>query len=160
MLFVTHIFLGVLLYLLVALTLPINSNWLGFFAYLLGITAPDLDHKNSKAGRSLKPVSWLLNSVFGHRGLVHSILGALLISFLFGLIIQFIGLASNVTIWFFFGFLAHLVGDSLTPNGIAWFYPFSKKKFRSFIRTGSMLEVLFLAIILVGIWKFGLKFIF
>lgn len=160
MLFVTHTFLGVLLYLIAVLVFPVNWSVLGFTAFFLGVSAPDLDHKNSKAGRLLKPVSWLLHTVFGHRGLIHSLLGALFLSFVFGFLIQFVGLSSRLTGWFFFGFLAHLVGDSLTPSGIKWFYPFSKKRFRSFIRTGSMIEVLFLALVLIGVWKVGLKLIF
>lgn len=155
MLFATHLFIGLLLYVLLVLTTPASFAFSSIAAFFLGVVAPDLDHPKSKPGRVVKPVSVLINMLFGHRGITHSIFGALLFSFAFGYLIQFANLSNSLVYWFFAGFLAHLIGDSLTPSGVKWFYPISKKRFRSFIRTGSMMETVFLgfvisALILIG----------
>lgn len=100
----------------------------------IGSLFPDIDHPYSLIGRYL-PFARLFN--LKHRGFTHS---------LFGLVI-FSGIVSLFSIdWgigFFIGYLAHLLADSLTPTGVAWFYPVVKDK-KNFlrIRTGSFFEYL------------------
>lgn len=81
-----------------------------------GISAllPDIDHPESLLGRRIKPVSWLINKLFGHRTITHSL------DFAIGLCIVVL-LSSNYNhlAWMFaLGYMSHLLLDSLTKTGL------------------------------------------
>ncbi|HIH03912.1 MAG TPA: metal-dependent hydrolase [Methanoregulaceae archaeon] len=81
----------------------------------------------------------------GHRGVLHSLLGVVLITALTGL---YMGVALRLLGWsapallalgvagFAAGALLHLAEDSCTPGGIAWLYPLSERRIRGRLRTG------------------------
>lgn len=81
----------------------------------------------------------------GHRGVLHSLLGVVLITALTGL---YLALALRLLGWsapillalgvagFGAGALLHLAEDSCTPGGIAWLYPLSGRRVRGRLRTG------------------------
>ena len=142
MLFITHLISGFLIYVLLVTFFPFASTFLNFCSFMLGVVAPDVDTEHSKVGKRVI-ISKLIRIFFGHRGAIHSFLGAVLLSLILIFVLRFVNLPDSLAIWFFIGYLSHLLTDSLTPQGIRWFYPFSKKKFRFFIRTGSTLETLF-----------------
>jgi inner membrane protein len=120
------------------------QNKIIFIAILLTASViPDIDSHKSKIGKKIKPVSFLINFFLGHRGIFHSVFLPLLISLLI-LLINY-----ELTIAFFIGYLSHLVLDSLTPGGIMLFYPFSKKRLKGFIRTGSLVENILFILLLI-----------
>ncbi len=117
--------------------------------YLLVVMAvgalPDLDHENSKLGRRIKPLSWLLNTFLGHRGIVHSIFPIILayLFFAYYLDLVWVGVAFSV------GYFSHLVGDAFTYGGIAFLHPITSFRVRGFIKTGGFLEEILFFVFLV-----------
>ncbi|ADQ45575.1 membrane-bound metal-dependent hydrolase [Caldicellulosiruptor kronotskyensis 2002] len=81
-----------------------------------GISAllPDIDHTDSLLGRKIKPISWLINKLLGHRTITHSL------DFAIGLCVIIL-LTSKFSYWawmFALGYITHLLLDSLTRTGI------------------------------------------
>ena len=82
----------------------------------------------------------------GHRGVLHSLLGVVLITALTGL---YLAIALRLLGWsapaflalgvlgFGAGSLLHLAEDSCTPGGIAWLHPLSGRRVRGRLRTGN-----------------------
>lgn len=125
----------------------------------VGSLFSDIDLPTSAAGRVLKPVSVLLNRLFGHRGFIHSFLCAFLLGAgLYLALMEFLpSFAAPVADGFFAGFLIHLLQDSCTPNGIRWLWPLKHSFHVPFIwcRRESMakywiLTFLFFAILTAG----------
>lgn len=115
-----------------------NLNPILFILILVfSATLPDIDHAKSWIGRKLKPLSLIINFIFGHRKFIHSLFFVLSISFLIKI---FYG---NYYIPFLIGYISHLILDILTKNGIYLFYPF-KLKIHGFIKTNGIIEKLFL----------------
>jgi membrane-bound metal-dependent hydrolase YbcI (DUF457 family) len=86
-------------------------------------------------------------------------LGALIFSLPFFIFKNYIGPFSIYLAYgLFLGCITHLILDSLTLSGIAWFYPFSKKRIRGRIRTGGIWDTVFLVFGVVSILIFA-KFI-
>ncbi len=148
MMFKTHLALGFLIALVSLMLLHPAYPYL--FVPLATILSglPDIDTEKSKFGRKIYPVSLFLRVVFGHRGLFHSLLAAFGIYFLFWYLkYPWIGLAALV------GYLAHLVGDALTLEGIDPFYPFTKWRISGFMKTGGFLEsVVFVFLIALNLF--------
>lgn len=108
----THILIGVIVY--IAL---FKFNFLGVLFVVFGSLFPDVDTPFSHIGRRVRLLSCLLK----HRGFVHTTFSLIIFSF-----IVFI-LFGQYWFEFSFGYLLHLLADTLTPMGIMWKYPFSKK---------------------------------
>lgn len=85
----------------------------------LGSLIPDIDHAKSVVGKVI-PVAGIFN--MQHRGWTHSLLGLII----FIAIIAIIN--TSLIMGFALGYVLHLLVDTLTPMGIAWFYPLSKNK--------------------------------
>jgi len=80
-----------------------------------------------------------------HRGLLHSLIGVLLITLLTA---GYLEIFSRLVAWthlgllpiaaggFLIGCLLHLIEDSCTPRGVAWFFPFTSIRIRGRITTG------------------------
>jgi len=129
--------------LLIISSFDIQNKTIFIIILLIASVLPDIDSYKSKIGKKVKPLSFLINIFLGHRGIFHSVFLLILISLL-------IMLASyEITIAFFVGYLSHLILDSLTPEGVMFFYPFSKKKTKGFIRTGSLWENIFFFILII-----------
>ena len=99
---------------------------------VIGASVPDLDAAQSKIRHfkvvGLKPFIPLATAIhceFGHRGLLHSLLGLV---FWAGWLLPFI-------VWIgwlpaaalVLGYASHLAGDACTPSGIPAFYPKRRK---------------------------------
>lgn len=133
MMFITHaavaLFVGLVKIRLIPL--PIDKYvFLGIvvFSSLL----PDIDTV-SFISKKLKLRS--LSFLFKHRGFFHSILS--MVSFM---IIAFLVTGNPYySLAVFIGFASHLVFDSLTKKGVAWFWP-SKLRIRGRHKTGSWLD--------------------
>tara|TARA_B100000315_G_scaffold253236_1_gene291656 strand:- start:1008 stop:1373 length:366 start_codon:yes stop_codon:yes gene_type:complete len=110
---------------------------------LLASVLPDIDKSNSKVGSKIKPISFLIEKIFGHRKLFHSL-------FLWGIISVFVwyfldkGYAGAILI----GTTSHLIADGLTKQGVNFLYPVSQFRIAGFIETGSLFEIIFLMLVL------------
>lgn len=103
---------------------------------IVGSLAPDIDHPESKVGRKfvLRPISILINKLFGHRTITHSLVTS---SIMFLLLFAFANslngflkfICINSVIGFCVGWLSHLLLDIITVKGIPIFYPIVKKKY-------------------------------
>ncbi len=122
----THALLASALFTGVALSLdtPLPDVLSGAVVAALAGLAPDLDQRGSTASRCLGPLTWLLSwvvqSLFHHRGALHSVLALL-------------ALCAAVWVWapafllaVVVGFGSHLAADALTPMGLpALLWPLS-----------------------------------
>jgi len=138
--FYTHLAFGVLFAIFL-----IPLSFLSLTGLLFGVLFPDIDNSSSKLGRKVKPISWLLQFTVGHRGLFHSLFCGITFTLLFYLF------SVDFGVGFFIGYLSHLIADSLTPMGIAWFFPLSKKRLRGPIKTGSLNESILLIFLIICI---------
>src|SRR3989344_7075392 len=109
MMFYTHLAFGILSGLMFINSF--NNKILFLIFVAVGSFLPDIDEMDSKIGRKLKPLSWLINILFKHRGIFHSIFPVLLlyISLVYFLKLKLIGLGLII------GYSSHLITDSLTP---------------------------------------------
>lgn len=82
----------------------------------LGSLFPDIDHPKSILGKYN-----VMASLMKHRGFMHTIPAILL------LYIPFISVNPIIYFYFAWGYIFHLIGDSLTKTGIMWLYPLKKK---------------------------------
>ncbi len=120
----------------------------------IGSTFPDLDQPTAEFYREL-PASSLMGHLFspllgGHRHISHSIIGICLYSWLIRLLLNYLGnffLVDMNLVWYSFilGYISHLIMDSLTKEGVPWFFPipirFGFPPFRFLrITTGKFLE--------------------
>lgn len=124
------------------------------FAALL----PDLDNTESTIEnirvfgvRVLKGPAFFIDKMFKHRGFLHSLLAVALLAFiLLGFVPQ---LPREVTIAILVGYLSHLITDSMTPDGVPWFYPIEIRGTilprLLCIRTGSFMERMFFIALIV-----------
>jgi inner membrane protein len=143
MLFPTHLAFAALVGLLSMDIFPVQNKFLFFTLVLLGGVLPDIDKANSKLGKKLGPVSKGINVAFGHRGFFHSFM--FLIS---GYLILLMLTSKVIAFAFFMGVLSHLAIDSITPMGVAFFYPLKKHRFSGPVPTGDFGEkVVFLLIL-------------
>lgn len=141
--FRTHLAFSFLISILIINSFNIQNKIIFIIIMLIASALPDIDSYKSKLGKKIKPVSFLINILLGHRGIFHSPFLPILVSLLIMLINYEIAAA------FFIGYISHLVLDSLTPKGIMIFYPFSKKRTKGLIRTGSLWENIFFFILII-----------
>ncbi len=97
----------------------------------------DIDEPESTLGKRFWLFSKFTNFLFGHRGLLHSILMPIFFYCIFAFF-QMKEIAFAITL----GYVSHLVMDMITPAGIFPLYPV-KWRIHGPIKTGSFLEYLF-----------------
>jgi inner membrane protein len=125
-----------------------------FGANMIGGLLPDIDDAGSDIwdkirggsllGKIIKPL------IGGHRMISHSILGMIVFGFLIEkllLSVAHIFLVDMQVVWWsvMLGYLSHMVTDSLTKEGVPWFFPIPMRlgfpPIRSLrIRTGAIME--------------------
>ncbi len=142
MLFRTHLTFALLIALFTFNKFNINKI-LFFIIILFSAAFPDIDQYKSKIGRKFGIISRLINFIFGHRGIIHSLV------FLIPLTIVIWIIFKNLYIPFLLGFLSHLILDGLTLQGINFLYPVSKLETKGFIRTGGLLEQIFFILLVI-----------
>lgn len=130
------------------LRLPFEPGMVTIIFTLLGSAViggmfPDIDHPSSMIGRSFRPVSRMVSKTLGHRGMTHTLLFNLAIPTLAYLIANVMippnwhEISNTAIIGFTAGYASHLFLDSLTPQGIPLFAPFSRRDIRlARFRTG------------------------
>ena len=157
--FMTHLVSGLLMYVLLII-IGFEYNLPALLLFTVGSVVPDVDIEYSPVGKRV-PGSKFINALFGHRGAIHSLLGGVLLSLILALLLRYMSFSGELAVWFFGGYLIHLLLDSLNPTGVNWFYPFSKRRRRHKIRTGSHSELAFLALVFIllaiALWTFFLN---
>lgn len=140
-----------------------------FFAIMLsnqiGTTFPDLDQPTAEFYREL-PAGSVVGRLFspllgGHRHISHSLLGMAIYSYLYHLLLVYLAkyfkVDMNLVWWaFILGYLSHLFMDSLTKEGVPWFFPlpvrFGFPPFKWLrITTGAIFEKLFIYPALISV---------
>lgn len=125
----THLALGVMAGLFF---LPdVTHKWVFIPVLLIASLLPDIDIGSSYMGKKwyFRPLQWFVK----HRGIIHSLTLCIVLSFAFAYFIPIIALP------FFLGYSLHLIGDSLTSEGIRPFWPL-KKEARGIVRVGGKVE--------------------
>lgn len=145
MMYKTHAAFGLLAGLIAMNYVDVNK-YAFLAAVIFGSLFVDIDEDNSYIGRKAGFLSSVIEFLFGHRGIFHSLLMALLM-FLGFYYFGYFGLG----IGFLIGYVSHLIADALTLEGVRIFYPFSRYAIRGFIRTSGLLEKLFFILILLAI---------
>lgn len=79
---------------------------------------PDLDSRQSYAGRLLPPLSGWLERQVGHRTVTHSLLAQALAAALAWALLPFGYLLALAAGW-----VSHTLADMMTPAGVAWLWP-------------------------------------
>lgn len=147
MMYYTHLAFGFLVSLILFDFFDIKNKTLFILIALFFSIFPDIDDKKSKIGRKNKLISGIINFIFGHRGLLHTIYIPLALLFIFYNINKEIGIAALS------GYLSHLFLDALTKAGIMPLYPLVSKRINGFFKTGRLFEkILFLAIFFAGLY--------
>lgn len=134
--------------------LSLATALVAFSANMVGGLAPDLDQPTANLYKKVRGGSILakLISPFlgGHRFISHSILGIFIFGFLTRFILDKTGsvvLIDMQIVWqtSLIGFISHLIMDTFTKEGIAWFFPIPWRiGFPPFsilrLKTGGLLE--------------------
>jgi len=116
----------------------VPGAFIGGFSALL----PDIDCPDSTVGKLVKPLSWLVTTILGHRTVFHS--------FWIPLALYFLPAPYNLPIAL--GYLSHLLLDMLTPEGIIPLWPLPFRFSLPLVQTGSLAETfVFLGILIMGI---------
>lgn len=93
-------------------------------AATFGALLPDIDHPKSFIGNKVPIVSDMLYNTIGHRTLTHSLI--------FAFVVGIIGMIFNlwIGIGLTLGVVSHIALDMIGPHGVAFLYPFNKKRIR------------------------------
>ncbi len=134
MLFLTHLLLGIISFLLMRGYL-IGNKILLLLLILLGSILPDIDESHSKLNQWGGILGKIVAFFSKHRGMFHSLLFAVGLSAILGYFWSW-----NYGIALFIGYLSHLIGDALTPMGVQVFEPFLRFRIKGPIKTGSWME--------------------
>lgn len=137
----THLSFGILFssyYFLIFKQLSLSPVLAGilFFVTLLGASVPDLDTPTGGLWEKVPAGSFigrLVHPVFigGHRHLSHSFIGLGIFTWLFSLLLNWIGAfvpfiqitSYFILISFVLGYISHLFADSLTEEGVPLLFP-------------------------------------
>ncbi len=128
-----------------------SGNWLlklGFALTLVfGALIPDVDQPQSTMGRKHP---WLNKLSDKHRGIFHSIWIPVIIFLIAHFVIsRFFSVPTLLLMGFFIGYGSHLLADSFTIQGTAPLHPLHKGRIKGLIRTGSILETIFMCALVV-----------
>lgn len=142
----THIVGGVLVGGAAYMLVPVGDPITFLAGAVAGSLMPDLDHPNAFLNRRAKFTSPL--TMFGHRGATHS----LLFAFIWLGLLSVLGLWQSVVWGLFWGYLSHLILDTLNPSGVPWLWPYKRRISICKITTNSGFEYLFLMFMLGAIY--------
>lgn len=130
---------------LVSVPFVATGNIYVFFLFvLLGGLLPDIDHPESTIGKKFGFVSRAMQTIFGHRGAIHSLWGMLVLC---GLFWYFINKTYGVALAI--GFFSHLLADGMTKQGINFLHPLSKLHLSGFVKTGSFVEKIIFGVLIL-----------
>ncbi len=148
MMFKTHIVFSLFVGLLFIKFHNVNNLFFFFLTVLFFGIFPDIDEKTSNISRNTRVVSWIVNLLFRHRGIFHSIFIPLSFFFVF----LFLG-EDTAAFAVILGYMSHLFIDMLNKGGIRLFYPLSRLKIHFFFKTGKLFDYfLFFAFLFLDIF--------
>lgn len=155
MMFRTHLAFALFLALLFLRLVNVSNIYLFILLTLFFSIIPDIDSSKSFIGRKIPIISHIIQFIFRHRGIFHSIFPVILLAILF----TYFHLPL-LTIALIIGYLSHLIGDSITKEGIKPLHPLSNLRFHSFLRTDSFAEfIIFLILVGVDAWLVLVSFV-
>ncbi len=123
----------------------------------VGGLIPDICHGGSKIGRKFPLLSNIVNMIFGHRTITHSLL------FLIGIGVVLSMFTSNSTLiaGLIIGIASHLLLDAATKRGIKLLYPVNfTVRFPFTIKTGGTLENIVLLLLTLVTIYYGKDIVF
>lgn len=128
----------------------LQATWVMLGA-LLGALLPDIDHPKSWLGRRLLFISLPLATVFGHRGITHSLVAVAGVCWAQYQALLHWSLGEHwrmAAVGVGVGYLSHLLGDFATHGGVPWLWPYKQRfSLPLTFRTGSWFErLLFFAL--------------
>jgi len=132
----THLAFGALAAVVLAPFFSYGNIWRFGVLVLFGSLLPDIDHPQSRYGRKIKPISYPISWLFGHRGFMHSLY---IPGIFLGSSLLFPALTPHL-IAVSIGYVAHLLSDALTVQGIKFFHPLNKIRVSGFVHTGTKME--------------------
>ena len=99
--------------------IPLSSShvFISISCATLGSLFPDIDTPHSFIGRRLLPISYIINKVFGHRGLFHSIIFYTIIFMILPLLNPHLisrTLYGLILMFSYIGIISHVVMDKVT----------------------------------------------
>lgn len=126
-----HILITAILYITILNITPLilNKHTLISIPFIiLGTLLPDIDYPYSTLGK-YNMFSYLIYKKCKHRGIFHTIPAALIVSVTTFILTLYFNLTIAITsaLAILFGYLSHLLADTLTPTGIMWLYPYKTK---------------------------------
>ncbi len=157
MLWRTHFFAGTTAGLMLTASNP-DIKTIAISAGITGVSAllPDLDSPNSKLGRLVPIIPSVLSVTVGHRGALHSFLGALGVSLAVTMLVKMWYACTFLELFLLIlvGYMTHLLLDSLTNSGCPLFWPIKIRIRLPILNTGGLIERLIVlpAMIILFIW--------
>jgi len=145
MLFYGHILLGLLVFLISRNYFSGGNEIIFFLLVMLGSLLPDIDEENSKISKWFGIIGKIVSKIFSHRGFLHSIFFFLILGML---MTHFFG--KYYAYGLMLGYLAHLLGDAISLQGVKVFHPL-QFKVRGPMKVGGVMEVFLTGFLLVVI---------
>ena len=147
MMYKTHIIFAIFLYLLLSTIFHFQKNFFILFLISFGSLFPDIDSGKSYINKKIK-FGKLVAMTSRHRGFWHSIFGFLLFFFFSSILFMLIN-RHIFTFYLGFGYLTHLIADSLTLSGIKPLWKFSNFELKWKIKTSGFFEYLLFFLLLI-----------
>jgi inner membrane protein len=115
---------------------------------------PDIDEPGSTLGHRMPVVSTVLHSLFGHRGITHTVFFAFLAACAGWAVSGYLGMNPGTTATIVsLAVLSHIALDSLTPSGTEPLWPVLKLRLSGPIRTGTLAELPVALVLLALVWS-------
>ena len=149
MLWHTHVIIGAVAGIITA---PTTGKEMIIATCISSVAAlfPDIDAPYSKIGRKWPVASRAVNLFFGHRGVMHSLIGCVAVLFSFKAVLPVS--MQYLSRYIGAGYISHILADMLNPAGVPLLWPI-KKRFRvPLIRTGSFAEKMLFAVMAIFIF--------
>lgn len=144
--FQTHIAFGLLAGMLSLKYLNVPNPYIYILIVCTAAAMPDIDESESRIGKKIRPLSWLIEQIFGHRNLFHSVFPLIAIYIIFFHCLKWNVAGAALLI----GYGSHLFMDMLTYMGIGPLHPFYRKRITGFIKTGGLVEHILLILLVLA----------
>jgi inner membrane protein len=150
----SHVLLGAGAWLAICRVTETPAQASAVAAAMLGSLLPDIDHPKSLVGRRLWFISVPLASIFGHRGMTHSLLA---IGLWVWVMLRGLAWDQEMAASAAVGYLSHLAGDWATVGGLPLLWPWRRRFQAPFgFKSGGLTETV-LDAVLIGWIVWGLR---
>ncbi len=144
----THVLFAIVIITAIYELLPPLKGFIPYpyalLAAMFGSLFPDIDHPHSYISRGYwEFLSRVVTATTEHRGWTHSIFGAVVFTIAAAVVLWYFQGDVRVSLGFMFGYISHLLSDSLNPSGVNWLWPKEDRYGLGIITTGSEGEVVF-----------------